>query len=56
MNLLSAKTDAHKILVVGPAFAGKSTFITRYVHGDYFPNEAYKATNSGKIHRHPLSV
>lgn len=38
----------HKILVIGPPKAGKTTFITRYVHGHYFANETYKETIGGR--------
>ncbi|XP_067945059.1 ras-related protein Rab-7L1-like isoform X2 [Watersipora subatra] len=36
--------SGHKILIIGPPKAGKTTFITRYVHGHYFANEIYKET------------
>lgn len=39
--------SGHKILIIGPPKAGKTTYITRYVHGHYFANEAYKETIGG---------
>lgn len=38
----------HKILIIGPAEAGKTTFVKRYVTGLYNANALYKMTIGGK--------
>jgi len=43
-----ADDEGHKVLIIGPAKAGKTTFITRYVHGVYGNND-YKQTFGGKF-------
>lgn len=40
----------YKVIVLGPPRAGKTTFITRYVTGNYFANEAYRKTFGGKLY------
>lgn len=49
MDSFDDEHPGHKVLVIGPPMAGKTTFITRYVHGDYHANEAYKRTIGGKL-------
>lgn len=47
MDLLD-DDSARKIVIIGPEKAGKTTYISRYVHGVYLPDEAYRKTIGGK--------
>lgn len=38
--------SAYKVLVIGPAFAGKTSFVIRYVHGEF--KNAYRTTIGGR--------
>ncbi|KAF6031951.1 RAB32 [Bugula neritina] len=44
MDFDSEEDSGHKILIIGPRLAGKTTFITRYVHGHYNVRAAYRET------------
>jgi len=47
MDFDSEEDSGHKILIIGPRLAGKTTFITRYVHGHYNVRAAYRETIGG---------